>query len=58
MHRLATYLQAIGIAATAAGVGLYSIPAGIIVAGVGALAVGVALERGTAPTEGPVTDAR
>jgi hypothetical protein len=57
-NRLAAALQGVGIAATATGVGLYSIPAGVIVAGIGALAVGVALERGTTDPDRTVNDAR
>ncbi len=42
---LATTLQAAGLAVIALGVGLWFVPAGIIVAGVGALLFGLALER-------------
>jgi hypothetical protein len=42
---VATVLQICGIAAIAIGAGLVFIPAGIIAAGVGALLIGLALER-------------
>jgi hypothetical protein len=42
---LATVLQAAGLAVVAIGVGLWFVPAGIIVAGVGCLLFGLALER-------------
>lgn len=41
----ATVLQATGIAFVAIGVGLWFIPAGIVVAGVGMVLFGLALER-------------
>lgn len=43
---LATGLQIAGIAVIALGVGFIFIPAGIIIAGIGALLFGLALERG------------
>jgi hypothetical protein len=42
---LANVLQISGIVAVAIGAGLIFVPAGIIAAGVGALAFGLALER-------------
>jgi hypothetical protein len=42
----ATLLQVAGLTAIAVGVGLIFIPAGVIVAGVGVAALGIALERG------------
>jgi hypothetical protein len=42
---LATVLQAAGLAVVAIGVGLWFVPAGIIVAGIGCLLFGLALER-------------
>jgi hypothetical protein len=41
----ATILQATGIAVVALGVGLWFIPAGVVVAGVGMVLFGLALER-------------
>ena len=41
----ATILQATGIAFVAVGVGLWFVPAGIVVAGVGMVLFGLALER-------------
>lgn len=40
-----TVLQAVGLAVVALGVGLFSFPAGVIVAGVSLVLFGVALER-------------
>jgi hypothetical protein len=48
-RRIATVLQAIGIAAVAFGVGIFSIPGGIITAGAGAVLFGLAIERGEQP---------
>lgn len=42
---LANALQVAGLAAVAVGAGLVFLPAGIIVAGVGAVLFGLALER-------------
>lgn len=42
---LATVLQAVGIAVVSFGVGLWFPPAGVIVAGVGIVLFGLALER-------------
>lgn len=42
----ATLLQITGLTALAVGAGLIFIPAGVIVAGAGLLALGVAMERG------------
>ena len=41
----ATILQATGITFVAVGVGLWFVPAGIVVAGVGMVLFGLALER-------------
>jgi hypothetical protein len=43
---LATILQITGVALVALGVGFYSLPAGIIFAGVGSVVFGLAIERG------------
>jgi hypothetical protein len=43
---LATILQIAGIGAISLGVGLWFPPAGVIVAGVGLVLFGIALERG------------
>jgi uncharacterized membrane-anchored protein YitT (DUF2179 family) len=42
---MATAIQAIGAALIVAGIGLFSIPAAVIVAGVAAVLFGIALER-------------
>lgn len=42
---LANVLQISGLVAVAVGAGLVFIPAGIILAGIGAIVVGLALER-------------
>jgi len=43
---LATILQIVGLTAISIGLGLFSIPLGIIAGGLASLLVGVALERG------------
>lgn len=43
---LATILQATGITVIAFGVGLWFLPAGIVVLGAGAVLFGIAMERG------------
>jgi len=43
---LATILQIAGISVVSLGVGLWFVPAGVIVAGVGLVLIGIALERG------------
>lgn len=42
---LATVLQAVGVAVVSVGVGLWFAPAGVVVAGVGCVLFGLALER-------------
>jgi hypothetical protein len=42
---MATAIQAIGAALIVAGIGLFSIPAAVIVAGLAAVLFGIALER-------------
>lgn len=42
---LATVLQAVGIAVVSLGVGLWFPPAGVVVAGIGIVLFGLALER-------------
>lgn len=42
---MATVIQIVGAALTVAGIGLLSIPASLIVAGVAAVIFGIALER-------------
>jgi uncharacterized membrane-anchored protein YitT (DUF2179 family) len=42
---MATVIQIIGAALIVAGIGLFSIPAAVIVAGVAAVLFGIALER-------------
>ena len=46
MNLLATILQASGIAVISIGVSLIFIPAGLVVAGVGVLLFGLALDKG------------
>jgi hypothetical protein len=43
---LATILQALGVAVTSIGIGLWFLPAGIVAGGVGLILFGIALERG------------
>jgi hypothetical protein len=42
---LATVLQAVGVAVVSIGVGLWLLPAGVVVAGLGFVLFGLALER-------------
>jgi uncharacterized membrane-anchored protein YitT (DUF2179 family) len=42
---MATILQVAGAVLVTAGIGLFSIPAGLIFAGIAAVAFGIALER-------------
>jgi hypothetical protein len=42
----ATILQVVGISLVSVGVGLWFLPAGIIVAGLGFVLFGIAIERG------------
>lgn len=42
---LPSIVQALGILTVAVGVGLYSLPAGVIVSGLGIIAFGLAAER-------------
>jgi hypothetical protein len=44
---IATIMQATGVAVAAIGVGLWFMPAGLVVAGVGMVLFGMAIERGT-----------
>lgn len=46
MNLLATILQASGIAVISVGVSLIFIPAGLVVAGIGVLLFGLALDKG------------
>jgi hypothetical protein len=43
---IATIMQATGVAVVAIGVGLWFVPAGLVVAGVGMMLFGMAIERG------------
>lgn len=42
---VATIFQAVGLAIVSLGVGLWSVPAGLVVAGLGVLAFGLALDK-------------
>jgi hypothetical protein len=43
---LATIIQAVGVAVTSIGIGLWFPPAGIIAGGIGMVLFGIAMERG------------
>lgn len=43
---LAEILQIVGLVAISFGLGIFSLPLGIVAAGVSALVVGIAIERG------------